>query len=75
MVRSADVHRCPRALGLEHNDIAAIGSMVTLEAGPAESDALDFGRRPPPQVEIVHEISPSGYEVAIRVDCRDPIEG
>jgi hypothetical protein len=49
--------------------------MVTLEAGPAESDALDFGRRPPPQVEIVHEISPSGYEVAIRVDCRDPIEG
>jgi len=40
-----------------------------------ESDAVDLGRRPPPQVEIVHEIRPSGYEVAIRVDCRDPIEG
>ena len=40
-----------------------------------ESDAVDFDRRPPPQIEIVDEIGPSGYEVPIRVECRDPMEG
>jgi hypothetical protein len=40
-----------------------------------ESDAVDFDRRPPPRIEIVDEIRPSGYEVAIRVECRDPMEG
>jgi hypothetical protein len=40
-----------------------------------ESDAVDFDRRPPPQVEIVHEIRPSGYEVVTRVDWGDPMEG